>query len=121
MNETEAINLAEKPWLITDALQCNEVVGFLNAKVTDLDMATRELELAADIFHVNLLREEGKSIALKEAEWKISEPYKAWRDSQVLLRKFRALRKHLREKEEDYRSSSKFVRDNYENYPRAIN
>ncbi len=119
ITEKQAIDLAAKPHLIIDAQTCNTVIGFMNAYITDLSISEWELEFTANHHHVELLKQGDKSVALKEAEWKISEQYKNWREKQRELRKFRAYRNALRRKEEQLQNSSKFIRNNYGNYPRV--
>ncbi len=119
ITEEQAIILASAPEKIIDALQCNEVIGFLNGKITDLAMSEWEAELAANQHQVSLLHKEITN-ALAQAEWKISEQYKNWRKIKLELQKFRAYRLALRKKEESLQNSSKFVRNNYSNYPRAM-
>lgn len=116
VTENEAIALAATPEKIIDPLTCNLVISYLNGHITDLGAMEWELELAANNHRVILLQEEGKSIALKEAEWKISEPYKKWREAQLELRKLRAYRQALRKKEEILQNQTKPY-----GYPRAIN
>ena len=120
MNESEAIDLALTPHLITDPLTCNEVIGFLNGIITDMAMAEWEAELAANIYQHKLLISEGKTNAVALVEWKISELYKKWRLLKLELQKFRAYRQSLRKKEETLMGSTKYIRNNYANYPRAI-
>lgn len=100
MELNEALQLAVEPHKIIDPLQCNEVIGWLNGYITDLSMAEWELEVSANNQHELFLHQEGKSIPLKEAEYKNSSFYKDLREMQLKLRKFRAYRSDLRRKEE---------------------
>lgn len=100
INEDEAISLVLTPHLITDALTANICLGFLNGRISDIALAVWERELAASQHLVELLHQTDKSIALKEAEYKISEPYKAWQNGKRELQKLRAYRKSLYDKEE---------------------
>lgn len=110
----EAINLAEKPHLIADAETCNTVIGFLNGFISDLAMAEWELEVAANNHEVELLHTEGKTNAVAKAEFKISEPYKKWREMRLRVQKFRAYRSSLKSKEESLKYKPR-------TYDRAIN
>lgn len=109
MNETEAIELAQQPHKIISAFQCNEVLGFLNGHISDMALADWELETAANNNHEILLHQEGKSVALKEAEWKNSKEYRDWRELQLQLKKFRAYRNDLRRKEEMLSQQERFT------------
>ena len=98
--EEEAIELASKPHLILTSEDCNTVIGYLNAYIAHLDLEEWQLELDSNNHRVLLLQQEGKSIPLKEAEWKISEPYRKWRETQLEVRKFRNYRNALRKRED---------------------
>src|SRR5579864_4593685 len=99
LNEQQAIELAATPEKIIHPDDCNIVIGYLNGYITDLGLKEFELELVANQHKVDLLNTEGKRVALAEAEWKVSEPYKNWRRALNELRKFRAWRNTLRSKE----------------------
>lgn len=113
MTDKEAIQLATEPHKIIDALQCNTVIGFLNGIISDMAQAEWELEVFTNNEHQKILMQEGKSIALKEAEWKNSEGYKKWKEMQLKIRKFRAYRNDLRRKEEMLKIQPRNTNSNY--------
>ena len=108
IKEEEAIQLAEKPHLIADAETCNTVIAFLNAFIGDLAQAEWELEVATNNHHEILLHQENKTVALKEAEYKNSEPYKKWREMGLKVRRYRAYRNSLKSKEETLKFKPKY-------------
>lgn len=108
LTEEEAIDLATKPHLIADSKTCNLVIGFLNGHIADLDHAEWELKLAANQHKVDLLHQKDKTVALKEAEWPVSEQYIKWQEALKMLRKFRAYRYELRDKEKILMEKEKF-------------
>ena len=116
INEKLALEYAADPTKIIDPLTANSVISYLNGYINDLNMAEFELELKASQYRVDLLKRESK-IAISEAEWKISQPYLEWRKKQNELKKFRAWRNSIRNKEEHLKNTSAYLRNNY---PRAI-
>lgn len=116
MDETKAIELAAEPHKIIDPIQCNEVISFLNACISDMALAEFEREVAASNHQVILLNTEGKTNKVAEAEFKISEPYKEWKKLRLELQKFRAYRQVLRKKEE----SLQFKPRGYGDYRGAV-
>jgi hypothetical protein len=114
ITEQQAIELASEPHKIIDFETCNTVIGFLNGYISDMALAEWELEVAANNHEVELLHAEGKTNAVAKAEFKISEPYKKWREMKLKLQKFRAYRNALKSKEESLRFQPR------NNYQRAI-
>jgi hypothetical protein len=116
LTEQQAIELAAEPHKIIDFETCNTVIGFLNGYISDMALAEFELEIEANNHEVLLLHTEGKTNAVAKAEFKISKPYKDWREMKLKLAKLRAYRKSLQSKEESLR----FKPRDYHNMPRAI-
>lgn len=114
MTETEAIQLASTPDKIVDALQANEVIGFLSGQITDLALLDFEYEIAFENQKAKIMSEDG-IIPLKESKVKLSEEYKRWRLNKLELTKLRGLRKVLQKKEEILMFSSRQTRSNYDN------
>ena len=121
LTEEQAIQLAAEPHKIIDPLQCNQVIGFLNGHITDMALAVFELEIEANNHKAILMHTPGKTNAVAEAEWKISEPYKAWRKMKLEIQKFRGYRNTLRSKEETLKNASPRTRASYGGYDRVIN
>ena len=111
LTEKEAINLASQPHLIADSQTCNTIIGYLNIEITRMDGEEFELEVASNNHRVELLAQENKTLPLKDAEWKTSEPYKTWRKHLLELRKFRNWRNALRKKEEKLLDIEKYSRN----------
>lgn len=120
MTENEALELAKDPHKIIDPETCNLVLGYLNGAITDVAMEEFDLENQANNHHFMLIGQEGRTVAYREAEYKVSEPYKKWKAAQLELRKLRGFKSVLRKKEELLQSSNEFIRKNYGNYPRTI-
>jgi hypothetical protein len=120
INEEQALELMQSPEKIISAIDCNVCIGFMNGHITDLDMECFEKELIASQHKVNLLKDKTKTVALAEAEFKISKEYIDWQRVLRELRKFRAYRYDLRKKEESLKNSSSYIRNNYGNYKRVI-
>ncbi len=114
LTEDQAIELAVSPHKIIDAYTCNVVIGFLNGHISDMALAEWEAELIANQHEVNLLHTEGKTNAVARAEFKVSEPYKNWKQIKLELQKFRAYRYDLRKKEESLKNSSQYTRKTYD-------
>jgi hypothetical protein len=113
INENQALELAEHPEKIISAIDCNTVIAYLNGTITDLDLERFEKELVASQHRVDLLKDKTKTVALAEAEFKVSEEYKTWQLICHKLRKFRAYRTSLRNKEEELKFKP---RDNNPHY-----
>ncbi len=113
-DENEALDLASRPERIIDPLDCNIVIGYLNGVITDLDMKEFEGQIAAKNYKVELLHTQGKTNALAIAEWEVSEIYIKWQKIIKELRKLRAFRSVLKEKEKILMSASSYTRNNYQ-------
>lgn len=106
---------AAEPHLVSSAREANTLLAELQAHISDLRLKVSELELEADLYY-NLLmkdvcekcngkpiicerckgkRTNGKSIPLKESEYKISSQYREWKQKAGLLQDVRAIRRNL--------------------------
>lgn len=111
INEEQALELTLSPHKITDAYTCNLVIGFLAGHISDMAQATWELKVIASNHKVELLNQKDKTVALKEAEWYISQPYIQWQEMLMKLQKLRSYRNNLKDKQEDLRGKP----NNYSN------
>ena len=109
LTEEQAIQLATTPEKITDERDINTIISYLNGYIGDLEEDRFEKELVASQFKVSLLRDKTKSVALAEAEFKVSEEYIAWQKAINLKRQYSAYRQSLRERGEIFMHSSKFI------------
>lgn len=92
---TELLETAADPSLIASAKEANLLLADLNSIVADLRGNVRDLELEADLHHNHLLQQEGKPVALKESEYKISTPYTDFKKKAGQLSDIRSIRKAL--------------------------
>lgn len=111
LTESEAINLASTPHLIADSATCNTIIGYLNVEITRMDGEEFELEVVSQNYRAMLLQQEDKTIALSDAEWRTSAPYRKWKQQQLTLRKYRNWRNALRKKEEKLLDIEKYSRN----------
>jgi len=106
----EIIKIAASPHLIASASKAHEILAELNSLISDLRLEVNELELVSDLHHNQLMQQEGKSIPLKESEYKISEPYKEWKKKSGTLTDLRAVRRNLDRHAELLSSQERFGR-----------
>lgn len=101
---------------IIDAETANTVVAYLNGAIADLDLKWFELKTEALNYKFKLLARKEVTNKLSEAEYEASELYTEFKKTELSLRKLRALRNNLKDKEEGLR-----FKPRYGNYERAIN
>jgi len=90
----ELLNTAAAPHLVASAEKANELLGRLQALISDLRLEVSELELRADL-ELNKLLKEGKGVELQKSNWKVSEIYREWQKKKGLLSDVRAVRRNL--------------------------
>lgn len=95
MQLEELLKTAASPHLIASAMKANLILAELTAVISDLRQEVRELELNADLHRNLLLKQPEKTVALKESEYKVSEPYREFRKKAGLLSDIRSIRKNL--------------------------
>jgi len=108
MEITELLKIAAEPTLIASAKTAHEILAALNSLISELRLDVSALELKADIHHNLLMQQRDKNIALKESEYKISEPYKEWRLKSGQLTDIRAIRRNLERHAELLSSQERF-------------
>lgn len=109
LTEKQILDLISDPNKIVDPLTCNLVIAHLNGTIADLNLREFEIEILANQHQVDLLKREGVTNKLSEAEYRLSKPYRDLREAQNTLRRLRALRKNLEKKEEILRFTSKYI------------
>lgn len=85
---------------IISAEDCNATIAYLNGAIADLDLKRFELQTDADNQFFKLLQREKITNKTSEAEFKTTEVYMELKKTEMSIRKLRALRNNLKDKED---------------------
>ncbi len=122
MELKDLLEQAASPHLIASAHTANTLLALLQSHISELRLEVNEMELEADLHHNILMKQTGKSIPLKESEYRISEQYKEWKRKAGLLSDVRAVRRNLERHCDLLMQQQRYLPkpDNYGKYERAV-
>lgn len=113
MEVEELIKTAASPHLVASATKANELLSRINALVSDLRQEVAELRLQAELHENLIMKQEGKTIPLKQSEFKISDIYRNWKKKEGQLSDLRAIRRNLERHANLLFEQEKYSRKNY--------
>lgn len=110
MDEKQIFDYALNPEKLISPQDCNQVIAFLNGRITDLEETEYEQQLVADAKLNHLVNENSAAKAL--IMWKITDEYKKLKLTQKSLRQMRRYRDTLRGRFDVLMRTKQFIREN---------
>jgi len=108
----ELLKKAGNLHLIASSREAMDVLSQLNHELAKLRLEANEAELRSDLY-LNQLLKENKGVELQKSNWKVSEPYKEWKNKQGILSDIRAVRRNLESHKELLLSQEKYLPQSY--------